>query len=87
MLEMVDKKPTVWWRYIDDVFVVHVWPHGKNCLEKFVNEINGVHPTIKFTAEWLNEFVTFLDIKVILKEGRIITDLFSKPTDIHQYLH
>ena len=30
--------------------------------------------------------VNFLDVTVILKEGKIIADLYVKPTDTHQYL-
>ena len=39
--------------------------------------------TIKFTAKWSNKSVTFLE----LRDGHIVTDLFTKPTDTHQYLH
>ena len=84
-LEIVDRKPMVWWRYIDDVFVI--WPHSKGCLEQYIHEINRMHPTIKYTDECSNKFVAFLDVKVILREGCIVMDLFTKPTDTHQYLH
>ena len=29
----------------------------------------------------------FLDIKVSLRNGKVFTDLYVKPTDRHQYLH
>ena len=45
-----------------------------------------IHPTIKFTADWSYSSVNFLDVKVIMKGGKIITDLYVKPTDTHQYL-
>ena len=85
ILQTVDKTPTVWWRYIDDIFAI--WPHGEECLEQFIHTINNIHSTIKFTAEWSNESVTFLDVNIFLKDGHIVTDLFTKPTDTHQYLH
>ena len=70
ILEIVGKEPTVWWRYIDDVFVV--WPHDESCLKEYINEINGMHPTIKFTikfkAKWSNQSVALLDVKVVLKD-------------------
>ena len=28
----------------------------------------------------------FLDITVILRDGKVQTDLYSKPTDMHQYM-
>ena len=48
---------------------------------------HSFHHTIKFTAEWFRESVTFLGTRVINDEGRLITDLYTKPTDTHQYLH
>jgi len=78
------KKPTVWWRYIDDVFAL--WTHGEESLNNFIGEINQAHPTIKFTAEWSKESVSFLDTTVKLEDGQLVTDLFVKPTDTHRYL-
>ena len=85
ILDQVDLKPNIWWRYIDDVFTI--WPHGENSLVEFVALINSYHPTIQFTAEWSNRSIAFLDVTVTLEEGRLTTDLFTKPTDTHQYLH
>ena len=39
----------LWWRYIDDIFFL--WEHGENKLKSFIDKIDKVHPTIKFTAE------------------------------------
>ena len=85
LLSYTTNIPSSWWRYIDDIFAI--WPHGERNLEIFLNELNSFHPTIKFTAEWSKESVTFLDTRVINKEGRLTTDLYTKPTDTHQYLH
>ena len=85
LLQQTVKRPTIWWRYIDDFFAV--WPHGEENLKVFLTEINSFHPTIKFTAEWSRESVTFLDTKVIRDGNRLVTDLYTKPTDTHQYLH
>ena len=85
LLQSVSKRPMVWWRYIDDVFAI--WPHDEESLQVFLNELNLFHSTIKFTAEWSRESVTFLDTRVIREGNRLITDLYTKPTDTHQYLH
>ena len=85
LLNGADKRPDVWWRYIDDVFVI--WPFGEGCLMEFLNYINSTHPTIKFTAEWSRKSVAFLDVTITLDQGRLVTDLYTKPTDTHQYLH
>ena len=52
-------KPRVWWRFIDDIFTI--WTHGEQSLLKFIESLHRHHPTIKFTATWSTEKVTFLD--------------------------
>ncbi|KAJ8910459.1 hypothetical protein NQ315_008872 [Exocentrus adspersus] len=42
-------KPKIWWRYVDDVF--SIWPHGQDNLTDFLNFLNNIEPTIKFTLE------------------------------------
>ena len=42
-------KPTVWKRYIDDIF--SLWDVSKPDIEAFIEQANLHHPTIKFTAE------------------------------------
>ena len=79
-----DLKPRVWWRFIDDIFAI--WTHGEESLKRFIESLNRHHATIKFTATWSAEKVTFLDTTVYLKEdGLIGTNLYVKPTDKHQY--
>ena len=55
-------------------------------MKLFLEKINKIHPTIKFTADWSYSSVNFLDVKVIIKNEKIITHLYVKPTDTHQYL-
>ena len=83
LLSDIDLKPYIWWRYIDDIFLI--WEHGEESLKLFLEKINTIHPTIKFTADWSYSSVNFLDVKVIMKDGKIIADLYVKPTDTHQY--
>ena len=84
ILNKVKKKPNVWWRYIDDIFFM--WEHGEELLKEFINKINSFHPTIKFTADWSKEKVSFLDVDVTLNNGVMSTELFVKPTETHQFL-
>ena len=49
--------------------------------------MNASHHSIKFTAEWSKESINFLDTRVIKKDNTLVTDLYTKPTDIHQLLH
>ena len=49
--------------------------------------MNDKHLTLKFTAEWSQTSINFLDVTVSLTGGKVTTDLYVKPTDSHQYLH
>ena len=68
---------TVWWKNIDNVFTT--WPYEEECFETFF--------TINFTAKWSYRPVSLLDVKIILNEGHLTMDLYTKPTDTDQYLH
>ena len=78
-------KPWVWWRYIDDIFLV--WEHGEESLMEFIEYLNSIHPSIKFTSKFSRESIEFLDVLVIREGQDIQTDLFVKETDTHQFLH
>ena len=78
-------KPLIWLRYIDDIFCL--WTHGTEELNKFIDNINNFHNTIKFTHTYSHDSMSFLDVLLNIKDGSIETDLFTKPTDTHQYLH
>ena len=83
-LRTKEKMSRVWWRYIDDIFAI--WTHGELSLQAFIESLNCHHPTIKFTATWSGEQLTFLDTRVYLKNGWIKTDIHVKRTDRHRYL-
>ena len=71
-LEGYVDKPFLWLRYIDDI--VMVWTHGNEKLESFTTFWNSIHPTIKFTSERSTTSIPFLDIKILLENGKIETD-------------
>ena len=84
ILESSPLKPLVWWRYIDDIFFL--WEHGEESLKLFLDHLNQAHPSIKFTSDYSETSINFLDVKVSRKGSRLATDLYVKPTDTHQYL-
>ena len=84
-LETQQLQPLVWFRYIDDIFFI--WTHGEQELQTFLRSLNEFHTDIKFTYESSKESIAFLDLKVSVKNSKIITDLYVKSTDFHQYLH
>ena len=84
ILRKAEFKPYLWWRYIDDIFFL--WELGEEKLKSFIDNINKMHPTIKFVADWSKTSTNFLDVTVSITEGIIETDLHVKPTDSDQYL-
>ena len=72
-------------RYIDDIFFV--WTGSEEELLEFFEEINKVHPTIKFDCQYSRESINFLDTTVKLVGNRLTTTLYTKPTDRRAYLH
>ncbi|KAH0629830.1 hypothetical protein JD844_012244 [Phrynosoma platyrhinos] len=45
-LETALKKPTTWFRYVDDTFTI--WSHGEEDLVGFLNHLNNIHPNIHY---------------------------------------
>ena len=92
-------------RFLDDIFMIYTG--SVENLHKFLEELNNLHPTIKFTMNHTmppsptsdnptpppppcqcnpTESLAFLDTSLSIKDGKIITDLYRKPTDRNQYL-
>ena len=59
---------------------------GSDNLKIFIDYLNNIHPTIKFTSSHSYTNVPFLHVNVSLNNGNIYTDLYTKPTDKHQHL-
>ena len=74
-----------WKRYLDDCFII--WNRDITDLNKFRNILNEMDANLKFTMEHSKSCIPFLGVSVIKREESIITDIFYKCTDTHQYLH
>ena len=81
-LETQILQPLVWLRYIDDI--LFIWTHSEEELKESMRELSSFDFNIKFTYEYSNKRVSFLDLKVDIVESKLITSLFVKPTDRHQ---
>lgn len=79
-----NNKPFFYVRFIDDGFMI--WLAGMENLNKLIKLANEHHPSIRFTFEISTEKLPFLDTTVHLTNNSIQTELYSKPTDAHQYL-
>ena len=80
-----EKQPMVYYRYIDDGF--GIWLHGEDSLKQFCDFANNIHQNINVELRYSKEKIEFLDTMVILDNGSIETDLFTKPSDKHIYVH
>ena len=61
-LENAPFKPHTWLRYIDDIFMI--WTEGLDNLKIFIDYLNNIHSTIKFTSSRSFTHIPFLDVTV-----------------------
>ena len=78
-------KPGVYFRYVDDTFVVFSSELDCDC---FHEKLNLLHPALNFTVEKeQNNSLSFLDV-LVEKEGTgFLTSVYRKPTFTGQYIH
>ena len=72
-------------RYRDDCFVL--WNGSKDRLDEFFSFLNVLDCDLKFTMEIGNDHLCFLDLKISVSSNKLMTTVYSKPTDSHLYLH
>ena len=80
----------VWFRFIDDVFMV--WRGDSQSLNLFLESINTVHSSVKFTWTISSEGVDFLDLHVYKGPGFRTSGAVDfcphyKQTNAFQYVH
>ena len=78
-------KPWVWLRYIDNTFFI--WLGSEEELCGLLRRLNESNSNLKFAFEKLDKKINFLDVIVKIQNEELVTDLFCKPVDGHQYLH
>ena len=75
----------LWKRYIDDIFML--FKGSKQECECLVSWLNSLHPgVIKFKFEYSTEMVEFVDLQIMVENGRIETNLYIKPSNLQLYL-
>ncbi len=90
ILSATTPAPSLWKRYIDDIFLV--WTDTEESLRQFVSRLNDEHPTIKFTSEISPSEIHFLDLCLYKgerfeREGILDIKTYIKPTNTQQYVH
>ena len=82
--KIMDQFVKEWLRYLDDCFLN--WDLTIDTTENLLKILHSLHPSIKFETEESKTEANYLDIKILVKDNKIITDLFQKPTDSQHYV-
>ena len=65
-----------------------MWNGILNDLNTFVDQLNTLHPTIKFEAKYSPTSIEFLDTRIYKStDGKLQTTFYTRPTDRQSYLH
>ena len=84
--ELIKDKCPFYKRFIDDIFLL--WNGTQAELEVILEQLNQIHPTIKFDAKFSKTSIEFLDTRLYKSTmGKLQTTLYTKPTDRQSYLH
>ena len=62
ILEKVTPQPTLWIRFIDDIFVI--WPDTRATFLDFFDALNSHHPNISYTHKLTTSSIAFLDLTI-----------------------
>ena len=80
----IAKRPSVYFRYVDDTFAV--FNNEEDCNNFFI-QLNSLHPSLRFTFEKeSNHSLPFLDVLVERHDSEFLTSVYRKPTFTGQYL-
>ena len=88
--EMLGLCPALWFRFINDIFFI--WDNDGISLQSFLKFYNSYNTnkkmksTINFTFNYSKQQVIFLDTRVSFQHNVLVSQLYSKPTSVHQYL-
>ena len=52
-----------------------------------MQELNSFSDILKITCIFQEETINFSDVKINLSYGHLMTNMYIKPSDFHQYLH
>ena len=75
----------IWKRFIDDIFLL--FRGSEEMCNQLVDWLNNIMPgIIKLKSNYSNECVEFLDLKIMIGNGKLLTDLYIKPTNLQLYL-
>ena len=83
---LIEKISDFYLRFIDDISLI--WTGTTDQLMKFKQQIDEVHPSIKFDFNFFNKEINFLDAVVYkTQSGKLETKPYSEESDRQAYLH
>ena len=83
---LINKKCSFYKRFIDGIFIL--WKGTLDDLKIIVDQLNTLHPTIKFDVKYSLTLIEFLGTSIYKStDGKLQTTLYTKPTDRQSYLH
>ena len=81
-----DEKSRFYKRFIDDMIAAFMGTEEE--AKDFVDWMNTLWPGLKFTYNWSNKELAYLDVNIIMtEEGSLETDRYIKPTNPQLFLH
>ena len=83
----ITNKIKLYKRFLDDIFIL--WTGNLKELNTFIEYINNIHPTIKFTHKYSTKQIDFLDSTIYIdpETKTFKSKLYKKPTDTNSILH
>ena len=74
-----------WFRYVDDILCI--WPDNLD-IDSFLNILNSLVPSIKFTLEIERDgSLPFLDVNIHRVNNNFKFSIYRKPTNVCSYVH
>jgi len=67
-----------WFRYMEDIFCL--WTGIAESLQAFLDVLNDLYPSIRFTVEFGGKKINFLDITISIVDNCHTFEVFRKPT-------
>ena len=69
---------------MDDI----VFAAPNNLISSMLDSFNSYHERINFTVDYGDDRgINFLDVKLLIESGRVIFDIYKKPTNSGRYLN
>ena len=90
VLQKTQKFPLVYWRFLDDIFLI--WPHSRAEFQEFFELMNNHNDSIKLNCTINEKSINFLDITVLKgpkfqNEQILDTKAYFKSADTPELLH